>query len=135
MRAVIYHLVINFGAFIIGGAHRVLKIFALFVYNVAAWVSKEQDAYCKALTEQAADLDEVKCMTLMLNLQEKAKEEQDWDDESFAQLNFLAGKLINVHGWDQAAIDAYLTCLVNTGPEGYAYQPNEDSDFDDDDEE
>lgn len=134
MRAVIYHLVINFGAFIIGGVHSILKIFASFVYGSAAWVSKEQDEYCKALTEQAADLDEVKCMTLMLNLQEKAKEEEDWDDESFAQLNFLAGKLINVHGWDQDAIDAYLTCLVNAGPEGYAYQPKDDSDFDDDDE-
>jgi len=134
MRAVIYHLIMNCAAAVIGAVHTVLKTFATITYSFAAWVSKEQSDYCEALTEQAADLDEVKCMSLMLSLQEKAKEEEDWDDDSFAQLNFLAGKLINVHGWDQDAIDAYLTCLVNNGPEGYAYQPKGESDFDDDDE-
>ena len=134
MRAIVYHLIMNFGSFVITLCHSGLKTFATLVYTLSSFISKEQANYCEAITEQAADLDEVKCMSLMLRLQEKAKEEEDWDDESFAQLNFLAGKLINVHGWDQDAIDAYLTCLVNNGPEGYAYQPKGESDFDDDDE-
>ncbi|HRD41696.1 MAG TPA: hypothetical protein PLI52_02885 [Prochlorococcaceae cyanobacterium AMR_MDS_5431] len=142
MGAVVYHLIMSLSSSVILATHKVLRVFAQISYALASLASKEQANYCEAINTQAAELDECKLMQAMLSVQESAIKNNDWDNDQFRELNNLCGRLVTVHGWKQVDVDRYMTLLVNSGPEGYAYEPRstvqddeyylEDDDDDDD---
>lgn len=129
MNNVIYHLIMNAGSAIL----KILTKVQQFVANVVAFcgrkVAPELAHHNETLYSQLADLNELKIMQEMVRIQEQAIAEEDWDEDMHERMNILANILAGNHGWNKNQIDTYISRLVESGPEGYSYEPSSE-DFD-----
>jgi hypothetical protein len=123
MRAVLYHLVMIAGSNVLKILSILNVIVAKNTYSLASFISPEQSKYYDALLPQAQDLSELKLIQESLRIRDAALEQDDWEPEHYQNLHYLMSSLYEYHGWKKKDIDEHMTMLVESGPEGYSYEP------------
>ena len=126
MNQIIYHLIMNIGSAALRTLGGLQQIIAAIVAGAAKKVAPKLAVHNEAIFSQLADLSELKIMQEMVKIQEQAIAEEDWDEDMHDRMNFLANVLVGNHGWNKNQIDNYIARLVNSGPEGYSYEPISD---------
>lgn len=123
MRAVLFHVIMNLGAKVLKITTTLNQLLAQGLFGLASFISPEQAKYTQAVAGQTPALSELSLMKGMVEIQQEAIEEDDWDENMYMRMNQLAQMLHTFHGWKQSDIDNYVSQLVESGPEGYSYMP------------
>lgn len=123
MNKILYHLIMNLGSFIIVTTSGFQRLTATIVAYCGRQIAPDLAEHNEAIFEQTADLGELKVMQEMVRIQEEAIAEEDWDEDMHERMNILANILAMRHGWNKNQIDTYISRLVESGPEGYSYEP------------
>lgn len=123
MSNVIYHLIMNIGSAILRSLTSVQQVIAAITAYCGRQVAPELANHNEILYSQMSELGELKVMQEMVRIQEEAIAEEDWDEDMHERMNILANLLAAQHGWNKNQIDNYISRLVESGPEGYSYEP------------
>lgn len=124
MSAIVYHIIMNIGSGLIKLLTKIMSTIGNVTASLARLVAPELAKYNETLYEQLYELDELKLMQEMLKLQAKAIDNEDWDEDLYNQMNHFATILVNKHDWSKQDLDNYIGKLVESGPEGYTYEPS-----------
>lgn len=133
MKEVLYHLIINVGANIMLFLGKVQYLIALCAQNLGRFVAPDEAEYTEAVTLQGDALDELNILKAISQVRDEAVAENDWTGEHRTKLHMMVNILAEQHDWNQRDVDRYIGQLVESGPEGYAYQPAGDEDDEDED--
>jgi hypothetical protein len=133
MKAVLYHIIIILGSSVLRGINGVRYVISQVVQRLSAWVEPDRAKYYEARAHQDHFLEELTALKETIKMRDAALQSNDWTDESYQRLNYLFNILVQNHNWRKKDVDHYMSCLVESGPEGYAYQvsPGYSEDFDD----
>jgi hypothetical protein len=135
MADVLYHVIINLGAMVLIALSRTQTYIAQFTNWVGRSISPSQAKYSEAMVYQRGTLQELAVLEQIYKVRDAAVEEDDWSGEHYHQLNQIFQVLVQKHSWKKSDVDNQMFALVESGPPGYRYQPQDDphSDEDDDD--
>ena len=140
MKAVLYHIIIIVGSSLLRGIGQIQYLIGRIAQQMSRWVAPDRAKYYEALASQDHSLDELTALKETISMRDEAIRENDWTDESYQRLNYLFNILVQRHNWRKIDVDRYMSGLVESGPEGYAYQSStgysedmDDMDYDDDD--
>lgn len=132
MKEVLYHLIINIGAAIMLFLGRVQHLIAICAQNLGRFIAPQEAEYTEAVTLQMEALEELNILKAILEVRDDAVAEDDWTAEHRTKLHMMVNILAERHDWGQRDVDRYIGQLVESGPEGYAYQPVGDDEIEDD---
>jgi hypothetical protein len=136
MADVLYHVIINLGAALLTALGRTQTYVAQFTNWVGRSVSPSQAKYFEAMVGQRDTLQELAILEQIYKVRDAAVAANDWSGEHYYQLNQIFQVLVQRHSWKKSDVDNQMLTLVESGPPGYRYQPQDDPycDEDDDDE-
>lgn len=134
MADVLYHVIINLGAALLTALGRTQTYVAQFTNWVGRSVSPSQAKYFEAMVGQRDTLQELAILEQIYKVRDAAVEEDDWSGEHYHQLNQIFQVLLQRHSWKKSDVDNQMFALVESGPPGYSYQPQDNPQHDEGDE-
>lgn len=129
MRTILYHMTMACGAKLLRLLHACNVLVAQVTQKIAEFFSKKDAEFYSNLLPQLQDLNELNILQATYSTRDDALEKEEWTENHYFYLSQLMEALHENHGWTKTDIDNHMGVLVSSGPEGYAYEPSDEDDY------